>query len=93
MFIVTDLVSLINISLISFLRDKAKQCRPRSETYWVILHAFLLSNVFKVFFFKKFSRVSNIMGQDPAKGIAGPDMGPSNLQRLSVEHTRVVGKV
>ena len=25
------------VSLISFLRVKAKQCRPRSDTYWVIL--------------------------------------------------------
>ena len=34
------------------------------------------------------------MGQDPAQGIAGPDLGASNfLQRLSVEDTRIVGKV
>ena len=81
------------VSLISFLRVKAKQCRPRSDTYWVISHAFWLSAFFfKVIFFKKILRLSNILVPNLAKGFVGPDLGPSYLQRSSVG-IKIVDKV
>ena len=82
------------VSLISFLRVKAKQCRPRSDTYWVIWHAFWLSALFffKVIFFKKISRLSNILGPNLAQGFVGRDLGPSYLQRSSAG-IKIVGKV
>ena len=77
------------ISLISFLSNKAKQCRPRSDTYWVIWHAFwLCAFFFKVVFFKKILRLSNILGPNLAQGFVGPDLSPSYLQRSSAEELK-----
>ena len=56
---------------------------------------FLLSAVvFSVIFFEQFLRVvSNILGPDQAQFFAGPDLGPSYLQRPSAEDTRIVHKI
>ena len=47
---------------------------------------------FKVIFFKKILRLSNILGPNLAQGFVGPDLGPSYLQRSSAG-IKIVGKV
>ena len=47
---------------------------------------------FKVIFFKKILRLSNILGPNLAQGFVGHDLGPSYLQRSSAG-IKIVGKV